>query len=181
MTALIRPFVQVCLLRMRPQDLPSSQFLLYIVLVVHTVISVIGSTASYPLPRAVAAGALETIVMAGLVAALLFAQRHPERLVQTLTALAGANAILNFIALPMLGLLPEVQGQSTADTAGGAAVAARLMLLVLLCWNVAVIGHVLRHALSVGMAFGIALSIGFVWLYWSVLDLLLGPIGASAT
>ncbi|MGI9333913.1 MAG: hypothetical protein ACR2RL_12255 [Gammaproteobacteria bacterium] len=169
MTALIHPFVQVCLLRMRPQDLPFSHLLLGIALVAHTLVSVVGSATAYPLNQAIVAGAVETIVLVTLVAALLLAQSHRERLVQTLTALAGANAVLGFVALPVIGLLPE---SSDAVNVSGVANVARIVLLVLLCWNVAVMGHVLRHALSIGMAFGMVLSVVFVWLYWSVLDML---------
>ena len=154
--ALINPFVQMCVLRLRPQDLPLSPFLMWLCLAVYTVTSVIGlATLGLPWFSAALAGPLATAMLAGLTMGLLALQDKLQRATQTLTALAGCGAVLNVIATPFtLNMRPDSDG-------AGVSVAAALGFSLLILWSFVITAHVLRHALSTSFFFGLVLAIVF--------------------
>ena len=79
MGALIYPFVQICLLRLKPQDLPSSARRCWVlVLAAHTVVGVAVASVNLRFGQAVAAGVVDTALLSGLTTALLIA-RTPAR------------------------------------------------------------------------------------------------------
>lgn len=160
--ALLNPFVQICLLRKGPQDLPTSGILLGIALTAHTVMSILLSKISLDALHALLSGLLDSVLLVVLTAALLFAQRHGSRLIQTVTALAGTGAIITLLALPASGWLHG------ADQSAGEGGFALIVLLILTGWSLAVVGHIFRHALSIPYFFGLVLAAVFYWISISV-------------
>ena len=169
--ALVNPFIQICLLRQGPQDLPTSGILLAIALSAHTIMSMVLSHLSLGTLRALLAGVLDTVLLVVLTGTLLFVQRRKARLIQTVTALAGTGAIITFLALPLSGWLHG------ADQAAGEGGFALLLLLILTGWSLAVAGHIFRHALSVPYFIGLVLAAVFYWISISVFRALF-PMGA---
>ena len=170
MGALIHPFVQICLLRMRPQDLPSSSMLLALVLLAHTAMGAIVAAVDLRFGQALVAGVIDTALLSGLTVALLMLQKLPERTVQTLTALAGAGTVLGFLAYPVSLWLRDAHA---ADQPSPALTA---LLLAMLGWSLVVSGHILRHALSAPYYLGLLVSVAFYWISIRVLHHLF-PIG----
>ena len=169
--AIINPFLQICLLRRGPQDLPTSGILLAIALTAHTVMSILLSKVSLSALSALLSGVLDTVLLVALTVVLLYVQRRNSRVVQTVTALAGTGAIITFIALPISGWLHG------ADRAAGEGGFALLLLLILTGWSLAVVGHIFRHALSIPYFLGLVLAIVFYWISISVFRALF-PVGA---
>ena len=153
MYALLNPFVQIALLRYKPQDLPASNLLLKLALSAHVVLGVLMFTYRLALPQALLAGAVSTLLMCALTASLLFANRRAARIVQTLTAMAGSDVVVGIAALPVTSWL---QGPLDGAAAGGLA---GLLFLLLVAWNLIVAGHVLRHALSSSLPLGVVLAL----------------------
>ena len=156
MFALVNPFLQICILRMRPQDLPQSPFLLWLTMGAYTLTSIVAlSVLRLPLRDALLAGLLATALLAGLTLSLLYAMRLSERIYQTLSALAGSSALLNFIAtLFAIAVRPPGEDFSLSG-------AAAFAFSVLMLWSFVITAHVLRHALSASFFLGLALAIVF--------------------
>ena len=155
MRAILNPFIQICLLRQGPQDLPTSGILLAIALTAHTVMSIVWSNISQAAINAVLSGLLDTLMLVGLSTALLYAQRRKARVVQTLTALAGTGTIITFLALPVSGWLQNV------DQSAGKGGLAMIVLFLLMVWSLVVVAHIFRHALSIPFFFGLMLALVF--------------------
>ena len=149
--ALIRPFVDICLLRTGPQDLPASSTLLGLTLAAYTLSNLVGGIVSFGVKDAVAASLLDTGLLVALTASVLCAHRLRARVVQTLTALAGCGTLLMLIAIP----LSWVQLSTGPDNQLGLA---SLMFLALWVWNLVVFGHILRHALSAPLFVGLIVA-----------------------
>ncbi len=162
MRALLNPFIQICLLRQGPQDLPTSGVLLAVALTAHTVVSILLSSVSLSVASAFLSGVVDTALLVLLTGILLYVQRRNARLVQTLTALAGTATILTFIALPVSSWLHG------ADQAAGEGGYALLLLLVITGWSLAVVGHIYRHALAVPYFVALVLAVVFYWISVSV-------------
>ncbi|NIM27646.1 MAG: hypothetical protein GTO28_06375 [Gammaproteobacteria bacterium] len=159
---IVQPFVQICLLRQGPQDLPTSGILLAITLSAYTLLTALLSNVSMSAANAVVWGLISTVLMVAFTVILLSVQRRPARLVQTLAALAGTGALLTLIALPVFGWLHG------ADLKAGEGALAWLIVVVLTLWSLAVTGHILRHALSVPYFVGLVLAVVFYLISVSV-------------
>ena len=175
MGALIHPFVQICLLRMRPQDLPSSSMLLTLVLLAHTAMGAIVAAVDLRFGQALVAGVIDTALLSGLTVALLMLQKLPERTVQTLTALAGAGSVIGFMAYPLSLWLHDAHVAGAASQAPGLMLG--LVLFLVLGWSLAVSAHILRHALSAPFYLGLLVSIAFYWISLKILGSLFPPGG----
>ncbi|NIN38239.1 MAG: hypothetical protein GTO67_05980 [Gammaproteobacteria bacterium] len=162
MRVIVQPFVQICLLRQGPQDLPTSGILLAITLSAYTLLTALLSNVSMSAANAVVWGLISTVLMVAFTVILLSVQRRPARLVQTLAALAGTGALLTLIALPVFGWLHG------ADLKAGEGALAWLIVVVLTLWSLAVTGHILRHALSVPYFVGLVLAVVFYLISVSV-------------
>ena len=158
MGALIHPFIRICMLRMRPQDLPTSSTLLVVVLVAHTLVGVCVAAVDLRFGPALVAGVTDTALMCGLTTALLMLCKLQARAVQTLTALAGAGTVIGFLAFPISLWLHD------AEAAHEPSPALMVVLLAVLAWSLAVSGHILRHALSAPFYVGLLVSVGFYWI-----------------
>lgn len=166
MRAIVNPFIQICLLRQGPQDLPTSGILLAIALTAHTVMSIVWSKVSLNAVSALLSGLLDTALLVVLTGTLLYVQRRGTRVIQTLTALAGSGSIITFLALPVSGWL---QGADQSAGEGGFAV---LLLLILMGWSLAVVAHIFRNALSIPYFFALVLAAVFYGISISVFRVL---------
>ena len=163
MGALIFPFVRICLLRMKPQDLPSSTTLLGLVLLTHTVVGVTIAGVNLRFGQALAAGVIDTALLAGLTTGLLMSCNLRARAVQTMSALAGAGTIIGFLAFPVSIWLHD------AHQARVQSPILSLLLLAMLGWSLLVSSHVFRHALSAPFYVGVLVSIAFYWISVKIL------------
>ncbi|ROR34773.1 hypothetical protein [Inmirania thermothiophila] len=151
MGALLRRFWGLCLLRAGPQDLPPSQVLAALATAAYLASGVaLLAVEGRGTAAAVAPALADLAVMVVLLRLALAVRGVPARFRQTYTALTGSGALLGFLALPVAAVLAQ------AAAAGRPAPAALLAWLGLVAWSLAVIAHILRHALSVPPAVGLA-------------------------
>lgn len=172
MDRLLRRFADICLLRAGPQDLPASRFLLGLSAGAYLLAGVLISLQNLNVLQA----ALLVLVDAALLALLLFLvlwiRDRLARLLQTLTAFFGAGALLELVAWPILAWQ---QHALSGETVTPALLAASLLLWVWLFWNLMVIGHILRHALSTLLPVGVALGLLYMFVSFSVSRILFFP------
>lgn len=155
LSALLKFFYEMCLLRKNPQDLPHSVFLLQFLLLANFCINLVINLATMPLSVAFMLALLAIMLVVSLTTLLLQNFKFSARLTQTLTAIFGTDLI---IAVPAIGLRYwlhwlEVEKQN-AD------LAVILWMLVFL-WNLLVTAHIIRHA--IGKSFGIGLIVSIIY------------------
>ncbi len=155
MSILIRFFVELCLLRRGPQDLPGSSALLGLALVVHLVSAVlVGLAAGLTAAVAVGQGLADALLTLGLLALALRVMDRRPRFFQLATALFGAGALLGLLALVPLGLVAGAESRGETSLAG-------LPLLVLLFWSLLVTGHILRHGFDLRLGQGLLIAVAY--------------------
>jgi len=154
---LVHTFWALCLLRLGPEDLPPSNFLLYLTLGLHALAVILISVAVYPLGTAMLAGITGTLVLAGLTLGTLQLHQLTARFQQTLTALAGSGALLTFIAL-----VPNWWFYAAREAGAGWGTPTLLLFLILI-WSVVVTAHILRRALSTHFILGLVIAAVFYW------------------
>ena len=151
--ALIRPFVSICLLRLRPQDLPASNLLLALATFTYFTTTTIAHATLLSPAYALLSGVVDSALLCGLTLSLLYVCRRWGRAVQTLTALVGAGAVTTAVAIPFLSW--RISVVRAGDPSG----IEMVCIVVILIWNLVVIAHVLRHALSISYLSGAVIAI----------------------
>lgn len=162
MIELLQCFVDICLLRRAPQDLPASTFLLGLSLMLYVAVDLMMALFGLTFLRAIALSIIDAGLLAGLLWILLWIRERLPRYTQTLTALFGAGAVMQLVAAP------AVLWQWNATPGGTATLIASLLLWVWLLWNLVVIGHVLRHAVSTVLPIGVALGLLYLFVTFSI-------------
>jgi hypothetical protein len=144
-------WLQLCLLRVAPQDLPASRWLLGYSLGCYLLLSLLATTQANGLVDGILIALLDALLLCGFVMMLLYVTGKPKRILQTLSALTGAGAVLGVPALLLTlvsesGIAPDTESLS-------------VLWLLLLCWNLLVTAHIIRHALSSSLAIGFGLAL----------------------
>ena len=159
----LKIFIDLCLLRADPQDLPLSFSLEIFTLVAYTVLSYIVAQWSAAPEAALTAALVDVGMMFGLAYGGLWVVSLQNRTTKTVTALAGTGALWQLASLPLIALLSGDSGEP-ASTAANAFT--NLVFLAMITWAIAIIGHILRHALN--MKFFFALGIAVLYVYTSM-------------
>lgn len=156
MQALIKFFVELCLLRRLPQDLPASEMLLGLALAADLAVGVlVGITAGLSWLTSLLQGVSELLLMLLVLYAALTQLKRRARFLQAATALLGSGAVLGLVAIPPLTLNPT--GSQESDLAALGA----FLLLGLVIWGILVTGHILRHTFSITLGQGSAIAVAF--------------------
>ncbi len=162
MLALIRFFIDLCLLRRNPQDLPASSTLLWVALAADASIgALVAAGAGIPLGP----GLIQVLVDVALMLALLYGAlqllgRLP-RFIQSATALLGSGAVVGALALVPVSLIPS--GEQTEQSG-----VAALLFLVVIAWSILVTGHILRHTFDIRLGQGAAVAVLYNLLSYSL-------------
>ncbi len=174
MPGLFSLFWNLCLLRSGPDQVPYSSRLTLGVLTIWVMAAA---------PLALAIPGIETrqtplflggaLAVEWLAIALLLRWRgFSARLLQTMTALLGSDALINLLCWPLV--LPFA-GEKTP-----AAVVAAVAQLLLFGWSVAVKAHILRSALEVPRAIAVMLTLTLVLLNMMITGLMFPELTAAA-
>jgi len=158
-------FFDICRLIKRPQDIPESKNLLTLCATVYGFLSILLASMSQPTDKAILAGILEVALIMIFSLALLQIRGKSLRWTQTVTAFLGTGIIVSIIAFPVynligIGELTELES-SIAQSIG------LLLLAALACWNIAIMAHILRHALEVNFMLAVVFAITYIWIIFS--------------
>ena len=149
----IRPFLYIVAQRVGPDVLPRSRFLLTLVIATHIVVYYLGMIALEAAPeRVLSMPVLDTVTQSAFFSALLLAMGLQDRLIQTLTAVFGADVVLNLISVP-LALMPSSDSPELSFPV--------LASILVLLWSLGVKGHILHRATGFPYFVGVLISAGF--------------------
>jgi len=161
-------FCDIVLLRRGPRDLPAAWGLLATAAGASFAVEFAMIAHRYGALAALAHATFDLALTVALFSALLALRGQGHRLLQTLTALFGIDALLS-LPLALLSLTAGGDGQHLL---------AGLLFLALLAWNLLVIGHIVRVALDVPLLNGVAVAMSFTILS-ILIDRLWPAAGAS--
>ena len=155
MLKLTEAFWKICLFQLRPQDLPASTFFVGLSLGLYAITNVIGTAITLKPVTAATLTIVHAALLLGLTYGVLWAKELTSRLNQTVSALAGSDAILTLIALPVLMWQPEGESIPPIPT---------LIFLALTIWKLAIVGHILRHAMNIHFLMGVVLAVAYMYI-----------------
>jgi hypothetical protein len=155
---LLKQFPAICLLRGNPQDLPASHGLMVSALGAYALTDVVEVLDTLSASGALFAAAVDTLLLVAATQLALRWRSLENRMLQTLSALAGCGALLSLLAWSITGLTREWLAPSW-------------VWAPFLLWYTLVFGHVLRHALSISLTAGVIVSLLYLILSMGVTGL----------
>ncbi len=162
--AILKAWFSVCTFHLGPRDMPAAGVFFLFSIALYALASTVLLLPYETLPVAVLSGVVDTAMLLALTWILLTAHGLRARFLQTGAALAGTGFLFSLFALPLF-LLRAWTGDDSPLV-----LLVSLLLLALIIWNIAVMAHILRHAVAASFTVGILLAIGYVWLITVVLS-----------
>lgn len=147
-------FWQLCLLRESPEKLPSSRFVVGLVIVVYLSIALIVVTLNQPdqnLPGIVGSVIVGVLLQATIVWLLLAFKRLTHRFIATLASLLGTNTLILLILMPVNHTLLNTESDILY-------VLATSIFFVCLGWWFAIAGSIYHHAINISLLQGFAIA-----------------------
>jgi len=148
MSTLLSTLAGILRLRLGPQDLPASWNLTVLMVAVYLGLGMFTGRQQGD-EHAAATSLAVTALQYAAVALLLYLSKHPERLPQTLSALAGTGAMLGLLLFMILSQADPTQEQPLLA----------LAWFSVFFWSLVVDGHIYRHALSITMPQGLLVAV----------------------
>jgi hypothetical protein len=145
---LIRLFLDICLFKKGPQDIPNSSILLRLVMLAYWTMGLVLLSLQMAWFDALLRAGVEALILFGFLWTALILLKKSPRLRQTATAVYATDTLISGCTIPLLAWLliaPEEKGIS-------------LLMFFLILWQVAVLGHILRYALTIPLSLGIGLA-----------------------
>jgi uncharacterized protein with PQ loop repeat len=153
MPRLLTIWLDICLLRAGPQDLPVSQVLLVLTLTSYLLISMLLSLPGYPALTSLQIAVTDLGLLIVFAGSVLYLTGNMARINQTLSALAGAGTLLGLLALPLVHSLYQAQDAEQVS------MPVLMFWLLLMGWNLLVMAHIIRHALSVILPIAVGIAV----------------------
>jgi hypothetical protein len=150
-----RTILEICLLRGRPQDMPTSPLLVALLALLSVVVDYLGGVGEPHGAQRVAIAALHTAAFGGVIWAALKLRGRPERWWQTIAALYAANVVVSLLLLPVLPQIAQLL-EKGAEASPGWGV---YVFIGGGLWFLMIMGQVMRQALDMPLLLSVLISI----------------------
>ncbi|PHS22340.1 MAG: hypothetical protein COA83_11930 [Methylophaga sp.] len=167
---IISRFIDLCLFRASPSDVPASAWLLKITLLSYFVLSLIVNKLDNTWNTSFFVSLADIAVMVIIVGLLLTFRGFQSRYTQVIIALAGAGCCMAIIGFPIIWWFFQIEPeQQTASFA-------LLMMVVLLIWSLMVMAQIFRHSLEVKSATAMLITIAYIMITLVVTGLVMSGV-----
>lgn len=164
MLAYVQAFINIALRRSGPEDLPGSDFMLGLTLVIYLVTQIpVGLILYGPSNTLVGSVAASLLLLFGFLWLLLSVTGHRVRYKRTATAMLGTSALLTVLSVPF-----SLWRQFMLNVESGVAMPSTIIFAIML-WSIAIDGHIFSRALSRPFGIGLLIAIGYFFLHTTVL------------
>lgn len=152
---IVTRFIEICLFKAGPADVPVSHWLMKVTLVSYFIIGVVLSRIDNSWEISLFSSLTDMLMMVVVLWLLLQFRGLLARYQQTLTAMAGAGSCLGIVGIPIVMLFNQV-----SDNERFASVA-MLLMIALMFWSLMITAHIFRLALEVKTGTSVALTVAY--------------------
>ena len=161
MFALLHRFIDICLLRKGPQDLPASGVLLRLAMLLYVLSGLLVFMLDRPLDDlhvSILLIAADIVILSTAVYLILHVRGLLPRLRQTLTALFGTGTLLQLLVLPLMLWLEN----SNLGMDGAGIILPWLCLQLLLIWSLLIMSFILQQAFAVSRGASLLYALAYM-------------------
>lgn len=165
MTAVLRLFWEICLLRGAPESVPTHTWFLVSLIAAEVAIGVVVLTVAYPeysLALSLNLALINLAVTASIAWFALYLRNHEQRFPATLGAILGTEVLIDAVSALVLSSTSGVVHETSTWILG--------------IWNLVVVGFILHRALTTRLWVGILLSLATAVIALVVAGALLGHL-----
>ena len=152
---ILKILLDICLLRGQPQDLPASKKLVALT----ALLSIASTYALDYLHREMLGGLMfavsQTALLGAVVWVVLAVRGYTERWLQTIAPLFVATSLVDVIKWLVVASVLGHEASTPGPWLAG-------FILAIALWFIAIMAHVLRHALALSLALAVLVSLGCV-------------------
>lgn len=165
MPDIVKTLFEICLLRKGPEELPSKNDLMVLLLGLNLTVSIWLGSVIHNFQLSILLSIVGVIFSLAFIKILLI--KKPERFVQTFCAMLGVAILIDVASIPIIyPLLNESLNENIV-------VIFRLLALAIYVWFVVVCGFIFSRAISSTLGYGISISVGYMLLSYMIFELLL--------
>ncbi len=148
-------FIDICLFKAGPADVPSSHWLLKLTLLIYFILGVAASRLDSAWDVSLFTSLIDVLVMMAFVWLLLSFRGLQARYKQTLTAMAGTGSCIGIVGIPVLVLFYQMSEQDRLYNY------AMLLLIAVMFWSLMVTSHIFRTALEIKPSLAAVLTLAY--------------------
>lgn len=167
---IILRYIDICLFKASPADIPSSHWLMKISLLVYLVVGIVISRIDYNWQISLVTSFTELVLMIVVTSLLLQFRGLQMRFTQTITAMAATGSLLGFVGMPVMYFFHQTQDQ------GQVSGLAMLLLIAIVLWSLMVTAHIFRMALELKPANAVMLTIAYTILSLIIVGLVVSGV-----
>ncbi|MCF6203569.1 MAG: hypothetical protein L3J59_07860 [Methylococcaceae bacterium] len=161
MYQLLKLFYDICLLKKGPQDIPVSNWLFQVILIVSIFVDFLVLILSTDLFSAILQTLVEITLTLGLTWVILYTAKKRFRFQQTVCAFMATDILISLLALPAIAMLVN-------DGSGSIF----FVIILLMVWHWIVSGHIFSHALGQPFSFGLGVAFLYIFISMQVMGVL---------
>jgi hypothetical protein len=161
-------YIEICLFKASPADVPNSLWLMKMTLFFYFVVSVLITQIEYGWKISLFSSLAEMMVTILVAWLLLQFRGFTARFQQTVTSLAGIGICFGILGTPIFYLV------HMSDQQGLVATVASLFILAVLIWSLMVTAHVFRMALEIKPSTAMMITVAY-----TILTVLVAGLAAS--
>lgn len=167
----------ICIMRAGPHQLPTSQLLMLLLLLLHFILGVslyaVDNSLQEQLHKTglllwLLASGLELMLLYGFIQTVLIVRHYQSRILQTMSAVIGCNVLFSVIQLCLL-LIYTISDQQKGLIS--------IILLMVFVWSIAVITNILKQAVSISTIPALGLVLLYTFFTLLSLDAVLTLVG----
>jgi hypothetical protein len=169
MYELVMLIMDICRFKKGPADIPYSSFLFFLFLLVSVGLNFLMLAMQTDLLTALLQTLVGLILLGGFCYFILYFFQKTTRFYQTGSALFGADALIDFFALPVVASMTLNQG----------GLLVLLVLVGLIIWHWAITAFILSKALEKSLSFSLGLAFLYLLVFYQVMALLFPEVSGS--
>jgi len=163
-------FVDLCLFKAGPADLPASQSLLKITLLIYLILGVIVNRLDSDWNTSLFVSLADVLVLMIVAGLLLKFRGFEPRYTQTVTALAGTGSCIAIIGFPIIWWFYQIEPTQQATSY------AMLLMVALMFWSLMITAHIFRKSLEIKAGTAAMLTIAYTVLALLVAGLVMSGV-----
>jgi hypothetical protein len=163
-------FIDICLFKAGPADVPSSHWLLKLTLLVYFILGVIVSRLDSAWDVSLFTSLADVLVMMVFIWLILSFRGLQKRYKQTLTAMAGVGSCIGIVGIPIVMLFNQVSEQERLSNY------TMLLMIAVMFWSLMVTAHIFRFALEIKPGMAAMLTLAYTILSLIVVALVISGV-----
>jgi hypothetical protein len=157
MMIILLRFIDICIFKAGPADIPASGWLMKLSILCYFVISLLVNTFEHGLLANFLASVVEITFVLLAVKVLLQFRGLANRYLQTVTAIAGTSCCIGIVALPILGIFHFFAGAEDVRVT----VLSVWLMILLTIWSLAVTSHIFEQSLAIKKGTAMVITIAY--------------------